>query len=333
MTASAGFISRSTVAASAGGCAAAVGVGAVTSGGFAAAPPAVPASRLAIDSRTDVLSSGLSVAFVLFPAATKSGFVSKFSSVPDQKDCVSLSGSSMFRTMFGVIDMRISVLIVPSSAEEKSFPRTGMSPRSGILFRVFRSSSLIRPPMITVSPSRRLMRVSVFLVPNLNGLWPLPRSSWSPRVLISRPSFIVTVLFRCTVGSMLSLMPTSLYSKFDVTWPTTVDWTVEVWTGILSPIWNFACLLFSTRTRGFASVWASESCLIRFTHEARERYEDVVARQVPEFAQGDAGVRVHGGGGGRRRLDRGGCGTGRAGNSSRTSARSSSRSRGSPRRG
>src|SRR5512143_4010870 len=171
----------------------------------------------------------------------------------------------MFRTIFGVIDMRMSVLIVPSSSEEKSLPMTGISPRSGILFRVLRSSSLINPPMITVSPSRRLMRVSVFLVPNLNWFWPLPNSSASPKVLISMLSLSVTVLLRWTVGSMASLMPTSLYSKVDVTATAVVAWTVEVWTGILSPMWNLACLLFSTRTLGLASVWASESCLIRLT--------------------------------------------------------------------
>src|SRR5512142_274263 len=62
---------------------------------------------------------------------------------------------------------------------------------------------------------------------------------------------------------METLMPTSLYSKVDVTATAVVAWTVEVWTGILSPIWNLACLLFRIRTRGFARVWASESCLIR----------------------------------------------------------------------
>src|SRR5574341_43094 len=64
---------------------------------------------------------------------------------------------------------------------------------------------------------------------------------------------------------MLSFMPTSLYSKVDVTWATVVAWTVEVWIGMRSPMWNLACLLFRIRTRGFAKVWESESCLMRLS--------------------------------------------------------------------
>ena len=119
--------------------------------------------------------------------------------------------------------------------------------------------------MITVSPSRRLIIDSVLRSPNSYCCCPLPKLNRLPSVLTSTFKLSVTVLSKWTIGSMLSLMPTSLYSKVEVTAAVAVDWIVDVWIGILSPTIKLAFLLLIIRMRGLASVWASESCFIRFT--------------------------------------------------------------------
>ena len=86
-------------------------------------------------------------------------------SVPDSNSACISSGRLSERTTRGVIDSKISVRCVSSFWLPNRRPRMGISPSSGTLLAVLRSSSLIRPASTCVSPSFRRSTVLAPRVP------------------------------------------------------------------------------------------------------------------------------------------------------------------------
>ena len=73
--------------------------------------------------------------------------------MPAENSIARASGRASVRIRRGVISRTISVFEVLSRVEEKRRPSTGSSPRPGTRVALRRSSSLIRPARIWVSPS------------------------------------------------------------------------------------------------------------------------------------------------------------------------------------
>jgi hypothetical protein len=86
-------------------------------------------------------------------------------SVPAANSVVRASGRTMVRISLGVMRRTISVLTMVSLVDENRRPSTGKSPRPGTRVALRRSSSLMRPARIWVSPSRRRSTVLVLRVP------------------------------------------------------------------------------------------------------------------------------------------------------------------------
>src|SRR6185503_18400613 len=86
-------------------------------------------------------------------------------SVPAANSVARASGRTSVRTRRGVISSTISVLILLSCVDENRRPRYGRSPIPGTRSAVLRSSSLIRPARIWVSPSRSRSVVAALRVP------------------------------------------------------------------------------------------------------------------------------------------------------------------------
>src|SRR6266571_5156136 len=86
-------------------------------------------------------------------------------SVPAANSVVRASGRTIVRISLGVMRSTISVLVMVSLVEENRRPSTGNSPRPGTRLALRRSSSLMRPARIWVSPSFSRSTVLVLRVP------------------------------------------------------------------------------------------------------------------------------------------------------------------------
>ncbi len=86
-------------------------------------------------------------------------------SVPAENSTELTPGRAIWRIRRGVMSSMISVLVRLSLVEEKRRPTTGSSPSPGTRNAVRRSSSLIRPARICVSPSRSRSTVAALRVP------------------------------------------------------------------------------------------------------------------------------------------------------------------------
>ena len=86
-------------------------------------------------------------------------------SVPEVNSSIGDSGRMIFRTTRGVISKTTSVFEVESECVEKNRPSRGICPRIGTLLTDFRSSLLISPARICVSPSLSRNTVEALRVP------------------------------------------------------------------------------------------------------------------------------------------------------------------------
>src|SRR6266571_8696041 len=86
-------------------------------------------------------------------------------SVPAANSTVRASGRTIVRISLGVMRSTISVLVMVSLVDENRRPSTGKSPRPGTRVALRRSSSLMRPARIWVSPSFSRSTVLVLRVP------------------------------------------------------------------------------------------------------------------------------------------------------------------------
>src|SRR6266446_10450715 len=86
-------------------------------------------------------------------------------SVPAANSAVRASGRTIVRSSRGVMRSTISVLLMVSLVDENRRPSTGKSPKPGTRVALRRSSSLMRPARIWVSPSCRRNTVLVLRVP------------------------------------------------------------------------------------------------------------------------------------------------------------------------
>src|SRR5438552_1951175 len=86
-------------------------------------------------------------------------------SVPAANSVVRASGRTIVRISLVVMRSTISVLVMVSLVDENRRPSSGKSPRPGTRVALRRSSSLMRPARIWVSPSRSRSTVLVLRVP------------------------------------------------------------------------------------------------------------------------------------------------------------------------